>query len=243
MNESKEDEYKQQITFYCQQLEMLTQKEHQIKIETKKKSDLARQMMIEKDQEINLCKEKINSLSQSLKEALANPVPPSLIHPTVHRDTAKHLSTSDHPTPSTRNTDDSQSTPPIHTPLRAIPEEHQVDLTLATPMISANLQQTRFSPVNSNHNSGNNTLVITNISESRLEREQKLVYLKQAFCGLFKAKQPIEMQHLGRVICAILDVSTEEQNQIMDSIAKLSPAVVTSTTIESLSQSIASIFL
>jgi hypothetical protein len=74
------------------------------------------------------------------------------------------------------------------------------------------------------------------------EREQRLLYLKQAFIGFFRAKQPVEMQHLGRVICAILGMSVEEQTEIMESIEKLSPAVVATTTLESFSQSFASIF-
>jgi hypothetical protein len=74
------------------------------------------------------------------------------------------------------------------------------------------------------------------------EREQRLLYLKQAFIGFFRAKQPVEMQHLGRVICAILGMSVEEQAEIMESIEKLSPAVVATTTLESFSQSFASIF-
>jgi hypothetical protein len=86
------------------------------------------------------------------------------------------------------------------------------------------------------NNSSNNTF------EDDAEREQRLLYLRQAFCGFFKAKHTVEMQHLGRVICAILGLSLEEQDQIMESITKLSPAVVATTTLESFSQSIASIF-
>ena len=79
-------------------------------------------------------------------------------------------------------------------------------------------------------------------SEEEYEREQRLLYLKQAFVGFFKAKQAVEMQHLGRVICAILGVSVEEQEQIMEHIVKLTPAVVATSTFESFSQSFASIF-
>ena len=75
------------------------------------------------------------------------------------------------------------------------------------------------------------------------EREQRLIYLRQAFCGFFKAKHGVEMQHLGRVICAILGVDEEEQNNIMASIAKLTPAVVATTTFEAFSQNITSLFL
>lgn len=74
------------------------------------------------------------------------------------------------------------------------------------------------------------------------ERQQRLLYLRQAFVGFFKAKHAVEMQHLGRVICAILGVSIEEQGMILDSISKLTPAVVASSTFDSFSQSFASIF-
>lgn len=74
------------------------------------------------------------------------------------------------------------------------------------------------------------------------EQEARLVYLKQAFSGFFRAKNPVEMQHLGRVICAILGVDIEEQGAILEGITKLSPAVVATTTIDSITQQIASIF-
>ena len=77
---------------------------------------------------------------------------------------------------------------------------------------------------------------------SPAERQQRLIYLRQAFVGFFKAKHAVEMQHLGRVICAILGVTIEEQTMILENISKLTPAVVASTTFDSFSQSFASIF-
>lgn len=74
------------------------------------------------------------------------------------------------------------------------------------------------------------------------EQEARLQYLKQAFSGFFRAKNAVEMQHLGRVICAILGVPIEEQAEILDGITKLSPAVVATSTIDSITQQIASIF-
>jgi hypothetical protein len=74
------------------------------------------------------------------------------------------------------------------------------------------------------------------------EREQRLTYLKQAFLGFFKAKQGVEMQHLGRVICAILGLSEEEQYTIMEGILKLTPAVQVTSTFESMAGSFSSIF-
>jgi hypothetical protein len=86
------------------------------------------------------------------------------------------------------------------------------------------------------------TTMMTMTLAEEAEREQRLVYLRQAFCGFFKAKQTVEMQHLARVICAILGVSLEEQDSIMENIIRLSPAVVATSTIEMFSQQFASIF-
>jgi hypothetical protein len=83
---------------------------------------------------------------------------------------------------------------------------------------------------------------IVALTQADYDGEHRLVYLKQAICSFFKAKHTVEMQHLGRVICAILGVSIEEEQQIMENIAKLAPAVVATSTIESFSQSFASIF-
>jgi hypothetical protein len=90
--------------------------------------------------------------------------------------------------------------------------------------------------------SSSNSLVLTNdnciTSIEDGEREQRLIYLRQAFCGFFRAKKEVEMQHLGRVICAILGVTSEEQAAIMDSICRLTPAVVATTSLEALSNNI-----
>ena len=43
---------------------------------------------------------------------------------------------------------------------------------------------------------------------------------------------------IGRVICAILGVSHEEQSSIMDSICKMTPALVASSSLETLSNNI-----
>ena len=74
------------------------------------------------------------------------------------------------------------------------------------------------------------------------EREQRLMYLRQAFCGFFKAKQGMEMQNLARVMCAILGVSEEEQAEILESIERLVPALVATSTLESLSYNLTSFF-
>jgi hypothetical protein len=74
------------------------------------------------------------------------------------------------------------------------------------------------------------------------EQEQKIAYLRQAFCGFVKAKHEAEMENLGRVICAILGLSPEEQASIMEHISRLTPAVVATTTFEVLSSNLSSIF-
>ena len=81
-----------------------------------------------------------------------------------------------------------------------------------------------------------------------LEREQRMVYLKQAFCGLFKAHDDLDMKHMARVMCSILSVSQEDQNGILTSIdryhivMKYAPAKGVVTTVDSITSNIASLF-
>jgi GRIP domain len=77
--------------------------------------------------------------------------------------------------------------------------------------------------------------------DQQLVHEQ-IAYLKQAFCGFVKAKEAVEMKHLGRVICAILKLNAEEQHTVMDSIERLTPAVVATSTFESFSSNFSSLF-
>jgi hypothetical protein len=74
------------------------------------------------------------------------------------------------------------------------------------------------------------------------EREQRILYLRQAFCGFFKAKQGVEMQHLGRVICAILGLTAEETATVKEAIEKMTPAVVATSTLESFTSNFSSLF-
>lgn len=80
------------------------------------------------------------------------------------------------------------------------------------------------------------------VGSGGMEREQKIIYLRQAFCGFFKAKQSVEMEHLGRVICAILGLTTEEQKLVMERITKIAPSVAVNSTLESISSNITSLF-
>lgn len=71
--------------------------------------------------------------------------------------------------------------------------------------------------------------------------ELHISYLKQAFCRFVRARESVEMQHLGRVMCAILNLSAEEQALAMDAINKLAPNIVVNATLENIS-SISSYF-
>lgn len=117
-------------------------------------------------------------------------------------------------------------------------------------------------------------------SLSSTEQEQHIAYLKQAFCGFLKAKEAVEMEHLGeicvftahliylsssqlpvhlilsllytallsfslsigRVICAILGLSAEEQLGVMEGITRLTPVVVATSAAQSFATSITSLF-
>lgn len=74
------------------------------------------------------------------------------------------------------------------------------------------------------------------------EKDQQIAYLKQAFCGFFKAQKIVEMEHLGRVICAILVLSVEEQGQVMDGISSLAPLLSASSTIETITSNFSFVF-
>eukprot|EP01041_Mallomonas_annulata_P003557 gene3557-7077_t len=75
------------------------------------------------------------------------------------------------------------------------------------------------------------------------EREQKITYLKSAFCGFVLAKKSVEMQNLGRVICAILGLEPEEHARVTEAITKLTPAAAaTSSMVESFSTNFVSFF-
>jgi DNA repair exonuclease SbcCD ATPase subunit len=72
--------------------------------------------------------------------------------------------------------------------------------------------------------------------------EQHVRYLRQAFVGFFRAKHGVEMQHLGRVICAILGVEGRERAGVMESIDKLAPTIEASSTLDTFTEGIISFF-
>jgi len=77
-------------------------------------------------------------------------------------------------------------------------------------------------------NSNSNTTV------SLTEREQE--YLRQAFVGLFLAKQDklqLEMQHLGRVLCALLKLSDQQKHEVLERINLLATAAVAKESLDS----------
>jgi hypothetical protein len=73
-------------------------------------------------------------------------------------------------------------------------------------------------------------------------KEQRILYLRNAFRGFVRAKEVVEVQHLGRVICTILGYPTEEQKLITDTIANFAPAIVSAASSDSLSNQISSFF-
>jgi len=73
-------------------------------------------------------------------------------------------------------------------------------------------------------------------------REQRIMYLRNAFMGFVKAKEAVEVQHLGRVICTILNYPPEEQQIVNEAILKFAPAVVASSTMDTFSSQVTSFF-
>jgi hypothetical protein len=73
-------------------------------------------------------------------------------------------------------------------------------------------------------------------------REQRIVYLRNAFMGFVKAKEAVEVQHLGRVICTILNYPPEEQQVVNAAIFNFAPAIVASSTMDNISSSVSSFF-
>lgn len=82
----------------------------------------------------------------------------------------------------------------------------------------------------------------SNEPRQEMEREQRIIYLKQAFCAFFRAKQGVEMENLGRVICAILGLTPDEQTMVMENISKWSSAVMATSTIETITYNFTSLF-
>lgn len=77
------------------------------------------------------------------------------------------------------------------------------------------------------------------VAAAGADPEQQLHYLKQAFSGFINAKQPGEMQQLGRVMCVILGFTPDEQTALNDNILKMTPV---NTALDNLSAGIASFF-
>lgn len=83
---------------------------------------------------------------------------------------------------------------------------------------------------------------VDKLIEHPQEREMRLHFLRQAFIALFTAQDMIHVQHLGRVMCSILGVRMEEEAVIMETIDKISPAIVATFAIESLTHQLAQFF-
>jgi hypothetical protein len=67
------------------------------------------------------------------------------------------------------------------------------------------------------------------VVESESGWEQKSIYLKKAFLEFMKAKGSNEMRNLGRVICAILDLDSADQTNVMENIDRIAPQSVVDT--------------
>jgi hypothetical protein len=73
-------------------------------------------------------------------------------------------------------------------------------------------------------------------------REQRLSYLRNAFSRFVQAKDAAEVQSIGRVICTILNFPAQEQQAVNAAILRFSPAIVASSTIDTLSNTVSSFF-
>ena len=82
-------------------------------------------------------------------------------------------------------------------------------------------------------------------AEATVNREDELIehvtYLRQAFCRFVKARDPVEMQHCGRVMCAILSLPTDEQTVLMENILRISE-LITPSVVDSITSSIFSFY-
>ena len=77
---------------------------------------------------------------------------------------------------------------------------------------------------------GQNSLLDSSLEEIG---EQRFLYLRNAFMGFVFAKEVDVVRHMGRVICAILNYSPEEQRIINEAIVNFAPAIVTFSTMGS----------
>jgi len=79
------------------------------------------------------------------------------------------------------------------------------------------------------------TRQVNNSPSAVLEREQ---YLRQAFYGLFKADSANDMHHLNRVICAILQLNTEQCKDVTTRVELLANAIANQNTLETIGASV-----
>lgn len=74
-----------------------------------------------------------------------------------------------------------------------------------------------------------------------IENDQ-MIYLKKAFCGFCAAQRPVEMENLGRVICAILELNESEKLSVLGNIAKWTMALQAANSLDSFTSSFSSFF-
>lgn len=70
----------------------------------------------------------------------------------------------------------------------------------------------------------------------------QLLYLKKAFKTFMTSSDVNDIQHLGRVICTILEYNEADIAVISAAITKCAPAMVTASAIDSLSSGLTSFF-
>ena len=70
----------------------------------------------------------------------------------------------------------------------------------------------------------------------------QFLYLKQAFLTFVTSSDVNDIQHLGRVICTILEYNETDAALIASAIVKFAPAMVTASAIDSFSSGLTSFF-
>lgn len=236
----------------------------------KKKGDAARQLMVSKDEEIKALATELNSLREAIqseklrmereKEQAAvssaaaaqekNTLrPPSSPVPGPVTDAALAAMT---PVPlgsiSLDVVDLATPAPPsmLTTSAPSLAARPMVESTAQKTVAMRQLQNQVVLLISENQ-ALKSRLQMGNITTSEagpqfltsLEREQ---YLRQAFYGLFRAKQGIEMQNLARVMCAILGLNEQQRGEVLERCEVLGTVNMAQSTFADLGGTISSLF-
>jgi hypothetical protein len=228
----------QKLAALEEDIKQLKAKEQQLMNDMKRRGDVARQMMMDKDKEIFAMRQKLQGFDPTPVPSAAatsapviNQAPSTPTRDEMHQDHAAVEAKVE--VPSSPSSDPSNE---VHHEEHQRRQNQNIEATLRSKIkaMQAEIEVLRgratLSPGPADNLTGHG------------EREKRFVYLKQAILGFFKAKQSVEMEHLGRVICAILGLTAEEQAMVMEGIASLAPIRTASTTFESLATNITSLF-